>query len=163
MEKQMPAKSIASAIAKKASRRRAVVALALLACAVAWHLYGDSIRESIDRSKVRNFRYLPGEPQLILDMRPGIQNTLYLPAGKCVRASPDVICYARSLSHHRAFGFRKGYSYVQVNGKTYGKQEGPCGSNTHIQLGVGPMDGEMPLTEALVVESLKRSGFHLIP
>ena len=158
----MPENPIKSAIAKKASRRRAVVTLVLLVGAIAWYHWGDSIREPIDRTRVRNFRYLPGSDQPVSDLRLTMGNHLHLPSGECVRVSPDVICYARSLSHHKAFGFRNGYSYVQVNGKTYGKKEGPCGSTAHLQLGEEPLDASAVVTEALIIESLKRGGFHLI-
>lgn len=163
MGKQMPAESFTDTANKKRKRRKAGISLVLLGGALAWYVFGDAIRESIDRAKVRNFRYSPGEAQVVTGMRPGNNNNLYLPSGKQVSPSPNVICYSRSLSHHTLFGFRDGYSYVQVNGKTYGKQEGPCGSTTHLQLGVEPMDGELVVTEAMVVESLKRQKFHLIP
>ena len=147
----------------KSKRYRRLSFLVLLGCLVGWYFCGDSISEFIDREMVRNVRFDPSKTDLQPGARPGSRNLLMLPKGKWVKAGPDVICYGRALGHHTLFGFRRGYSFVQINGKVYGKASGQCGSAQCIQLAVDSMDSDPAVTEDVVVQALKKEKYILIP
>jgi hypothetical protein len=159
MTDQLPTDASAS----KSKRNRRLSFLVLLGCIVGWFFCGDAIREFIDREMVRNVQFDPDGTKLQPGARPGSLNRLILPKGKWVKAGPDVICYGRALGHHALFGFRRGHSYVQVNGKVYGKESGPCGSTQSIQLAVDSMDSDTVVTEDVVVQALAKERFTLIP
>jgi hypothetical protein len=142
--------------------RRGLIALVLLGCAVGWHFAGDGIWEIIDRTLVRNFRFVPGSSETITGTRGSMRNFLMLPTGVCVKVGADTTCYARSLSHHTPFGFRSGYSYVNVDGATYRKDHGPCTDMLNLQLAVPPWAEESAVTKAVVLEALEKDGFRLI-
>jgi len=147
----------------KSSRNRRLFFLVLIGGIVGWYFCGDAIREFIDREMVRNVRFDPGRTDLQPGARPGSRNRLVLPKGKWVKAGPEVICYGRAFGHHTLFGFRRGYSYVQINGKVYGKASGQCGSTQSIQLAVDSMDSDAAVTEDVVVQALEKEKFNLIP
>jgi hypothetical protein len=147
----------------KSKRNRLLSVLVFLGCIVGWFFSGDLIRELIDREMVRNVRYDPGKTDLLPSARPNSRDRLALPKGKWVKAGPGVICYGRALGHHTLFGFRRGYSYVQINGKADGRAGGPCGSTQNILLAVDPLDSESFVTEDVVLQALKKDNFHLIP
>lgn len=151
------------ASASKSNRNRRLLFLVILGGIVGWYFCGDAIREVIDREMVRKVRFDHGRTDLQTGPRPGSRDRLVLPNGKWVKAGPDVICYGRALSHHTLFGLRRGYSYVQINGKVYRKASGPCGSVQSIQLAVGSMDSDTVVTEDLVVRALAKEKFNLIP
>lgn len=157
--------SSAEVVLAKRKSKRLVLFIVILGCFIGWQLFGDLIREGIDRQLVRNARYVEGETVYKSATRPGQTNRLLFPCGEWVKVGPDVKCYARSLSHHDWFGLgiRAGYSYVQVNGKTYGRPEGQCRNSLHIVIEVDPMDSESVVTEEIVVQGLIAGGFHSIP
>lgn len=163
MEPETIRHSSAEVVVTKRKKKRLILFLIILGCFIFWQLFGDVIREGIDREMVRNARYVSGEALHESSARPGSANRLMIPNGKWVKVGPHVKCYGRSLSHHALFGFRSGYSYVQVNGKMYGKPTGPCRNSIHVVIEVDPMHSESVVTEEIVVQGLSAGGFHLIP
>jgi hypothetical protein len=163
MEQEMISHSSTEVVVTKRKKKRLILFFVILACFIGWQLFGDTIKEGIDRELVRNARYVAGETVHKSGTRPGSSNRLILPNGQWVIIGSDVKCYATSLSHHSLFGLRSGYSYVQVNGKMYGKPTGPCRNSIHVVIEVDPMDSESVVTEEIVVQGLVMGGFHLIP
>ncbi len=165
MNSEMINYSSAEVVVAKRKSKRLVLFLVIVGCFIGWQLFGDAIREGIDRQLVRNARYVEAETVHKSATRPGRTNRLLIPSGQWVKVGADVKCYARSLSHHDWFGlgFRTGYSYVQVNGKTYGRPKGQCRDTLHVVIAVDPMDSESVVTEEIVVEALIAGGFQLIP
>lgn len=154
--------SPAEVVVKKRKIGCLIPFLVITGCFVAWQLFGDAIRERIDRNLVRNARYVSGEALHESSARPGSANRLAIPNGKWVKVGTHVKCYGRSLSHHTVFGLRSGYSFIQVNGKMYGKQTGPCGNTIHVVIDVDPMNSASVVTEEIFVQGLIMGGFHLI-
>ncbi len=152
-----------NASASKSKPWRKVLCVVLLGCIGSWYFYGDALWEIIDREMVRNVRYDPSKYDLLPVARQGGRNRLVLPNGKWVKAGPGVICYGRALGHHTSFGFRRGYSYVQINGKAYSKSSGPCTSTQGILLAVDSMDSESVVTEDVVLQALVKAEFIPIP
>lgn len=152
--------SPAEVVVKKRKISCLIPFLIILGCFVAWVLFGDAIRERIDRNLVRNARYVSGEALHESSARPGSANRLAIPNGKWVKVGTHVKCYGRSLSHHAWFGLRSGYSFIQVNGRMYGKQTGPCRNTIHVVIDVDSMDTASVVTEEIFVKGLIMGGFH---
>lgn len=147
----------------KSYRKQYVLLLLALAAIAGWYFMGDAVTALIDRSLVRHFNYQPGRTELTSGTRPGGASILYLPKGACVKVGKDVICYARSMGHHRLLGFHNGYSYVNVNGRCYWKPSGECTSTLHIPLGDTLLYEESNVTEELIVQALRKDGFLDLP
>ena len=143
--------------------KRQLILLLSLTAILGWYCTGDGISECLDRSLVRHFHYQPNRTELTSGTRRGGSSILYLRKGTCVKIGKDVICYARSMGHHTLFGFRNGYSYVNVNGHTYWKSKGECGTTLHINLGDMLIDEGATVTEELIVKALRRDGFLDLP
>ncbi len=162
MKSELVTDSSAEVVVTKRKRRRLIVFLVMFGCFIGWQFFGDAIREVIDRTLVRNVRYVSGETVYKSGTRPGSTNRLILPSGQWVKVGSHVKCYGRSMSHHGLLGLRSGYSYVQVNGKVYGKPIGPCTNYEIVPIAVDPMDSESVVTVEMVVQGLEKAGFHLI-
>jgi len=140
-------------------RKRHLIPLLALTAMVGWYFLGDAFTECIDRSQVRHFHYQPDKTELKSGTRNGGLHILYLCKGECVKFGKDVTCYARSVSHHRLGGLRAGYCYVNVNGRTYWRPRGECGTTLYIDLGDTPPNEESTLTEEQIVQALRKDGF----
>lgn len=63
------------------------------------------------------------------------------------------------MGHHRLFGFRNGYSYVNINGHTYWKPKGECGTTLHVNLELTSPHDVSTVTENQIVTALRKDGF----
>lgn len=136
-----------------------MVMLTLTLIVVGWYFADDSINETVDRYLVHNFQYKEGRTKLTDGFRGDDFRVLYLRDGSCVKVGEGIICYARSMSHHRLFGFRAGYGYVNVNGRVYWRGRGECGSTLHITLENEDVSSGELISERSLVKALRKQGF----